>query len=377
MARTHGFGDVQNHQEDEVPDWLDQFRDQMVKFESGRDTVVRPVGPVLVMAQHWPKIPKSGTNTPPLWCPRFDPAEQKFVNERPCPLHEDFEEKAQKRLIFAAVVRDWQTGRRGRDNPIGIVTLPGSLTADLLKIFKINKRDMADPKRGCDIMISYDKTAAPAQKWSAHRVDVAPLTDEEQQYELPDLESVSPDFSSDEVAAEYARLMRDKMARWSYYVKPLNNGKRGWDGYKWAKDGKPYTQFAELAGEKAAGQDDTPKGGRQERQSRRPVDDDELPPRRKPVDDDDLPARTRPVDDEDAPPARRAQARDPDEDQADAPPAPKKRNGPRQYAEWTEEHGVKWIVQGDGQQPACFGEFAGEPKCKKCPLRKECLEGEV
>jgi hypothetical protein len=373
MARAHSFGNLQNSNEDDIPDWLDQFSDQIVKVESGRDLTIRPVGPVLVLGQHWPKIPKSGTSTPPLWCPRFDPGEQKFVQDRPCPLHEDFEEKAQKRLLFCAIVRDWQTGRRGRDNPIGIISLPGSVTADLLKIMKINRHDITDPEKGCDIMVSYDKSAAPAQKWGVQRVEATTLTDEEQAFEVPDLEASSPDFSDPEVAAEYARLMRSKMARWSYYVKPLNNGKRGWDGYKWALDGKPYTTFSELAGDKADKQDDQPRSSRRQEARARPVDDD-APVRRRPVDDDDPSPEAEPA------PARQArQARDPDvEDAGDAPPPPaRKPNGPRAHADWTAQYGIKWVVQADGQQPACYGDFAQEPKCRQCPLRKPCLEGET
>ncbi len=433
MAKAHGFTGLNPNQNNEDEVILQDFlADQnVVKFEGAGKTrfTIRPVGPVLVLARHWPKSPKSGKTMPPIWCPKFDVTTQKFDDKRVCPLHDDFADKAQKVLVFAGIVREWQDGKGKKANPVGVMIVPGSLANDIIEIVhSVNKGDVADPKKGCDLLFSYDKTAAAAKKWGVQRIERTPLTEEEVQYETPDLEALSPAFDDPSFAAEYAQALRTKMVRVGYYVKDLDNGKDGWDGFKKDADGEPFTNFPALVG-KQQGDDDEPRPSRRDRDdrssssssksSKRPsdddgdADDDERPARKRPVDDDEdeqpakpaakkKPVEPEPVEedaeDEDPPfetdtkpkgkpkpqpepePEPEDEAEEAEEEEA-PPPPPKKAakpkadsGGPEAHKAWTADAGVKWITHPkQGAVPDCYGDYLGEPKCRKCPKRQECL----
>lgn len=332
MAKTHGFVGLNPSQNNEDDAILQDFlaEQNVVKFEGAGKTrfTIRPVGPVMVLARHWPKAPKSGKTMPPIWCPKFDLSTQKFDDKRVCPLHDDFNDKAQKVLVFAGIVREWQDGKQKKANPVGVMIVPGSLANDIIEIVvRVQKNDdIADPKKGCDLLFSYDKTAAAAKKWGVQRIERTPLTEEEIEYDVPDLEELSPAFDDTDFCSEYAQALRSKMVRIGYYVKALDNGKDGWDGFKKDPDGEPFSNFPELAGNQKGDDTEPRRRDRDDRDSS--SSSDKQPPKRaRPVDDDadeevveakeEKPAaKKRPVDDDD----------DDDDDEADEqPPKPAKK----------------------------------------------------
>ena len=396
--KSISFTDLQTAtQDDDIKDWLEG--QEMVKFEGVKSLDIRPVGPLMAMARHWPKSIKTGTTCPPCYCPRFDMATQKFDTNKPCPLHEDFEDKAQKVLIFSCIVRQWQTGKKAKQNPVGVLVLPGSLQGDLVSIVGINKADISDYDKGCDLRVTYDKDAPGPKKWSVQRADRTPLNDDERDYDVPDLDAKAPDFGDAAFTADYVKSLKVKMAKWGYYVKPLNNGKAGWDAFKKSVDGQPYKQFPELSADGSA-LDVEPRRNdvapERNNQTRRlvAVSDDDLPVQRaRPVDTGARAARTpaKPVEEVSASDAEDAPAGSLSVDEEDGAPfdldetpatKPAKKAvvantaGPEEHAVWTKKHSIQWAASGkaDGEdRPDCFSVFAGGPKCRYCPFKPDCL----
>ena len=399
--REHGKYD------DDMKDWLDEL--PQISFKETRQLTIRPVTSFIMMARHWPVVLTNGKNTPPMWCPKFNSETQKFDLDYACCLHDDFGDrwKAQKTIIFAAIVREWQED--GKKNPVGIIVLPGSTSSTLVQIVGINKYDVSDQQKGCDLSVVYAKEAAAAQRWQIQRTDRSPLTDEEKAYRIPDLEKVSPDFGDPSFLAMYAKETKRKLSNFAYYVTPKGNDAEGWDAYKKDVNGQPYTDFPDLLALVGDGKDkdgkdgkDAPKKKSFEDQPKKltrkhdVVDDEEedTPPPKKakapPPDDedDDVPPpvkkKAAPVEDdeeEDAPPPKKSKpAKD---DEAEAPfepdeekPAPKKLKvlGPLDGAEdWSETFSIQWKKNDEGDTvPKCFGVFAGAKKCKACPVKKAC-----
>ena len=397
--KSISFADLQaNTNDDEIKDWLEGH--EIIKFDSSVKALdVRPVSPIIPVARHWPKSVKSGATCPPCYCPRYNMQTQKFdKSDNPCPLHDDFDDKAQKILVFACIVRQWQTGKKAKQNPVGIMVIPGGLQKELVSIVEINKGDLSDFNKGCDLRISFDKEVQGPQKWSIQRANTVPLTEEEREYDIPDLDAMAPDFDNPAYTAEYVKGMKSKMAKWGYYVKPLNNGKSGWEGFKKTPEGQPYTQFSELgAGSGGAYDDATPHrndvAAAPVQARRAVVADDDMPVQRaRPVDTGKVKAPVaRAMDNDDAPPAASLAGDDDDDspfvDDDDAPPPAKpaaakkpavkaKSGGPEEHAAWSTKHTIQWAAsdKAEGEErPECFSVFAGAPKCRNCPVKNDCL----
>ncbi len=321
--------------DDENKDWLQASGAQQIKWSETPEVVIRPIGPILFMARHWPKSLMSGKNTPPIWCPKYNPLTNKFEDDRQCVMHDDFKDnwKAQKTIIFAAIVRDWQAdGSTPRKNPIAVMTFSWQAKDLLNKIVAINKFDISDPEKGCDISITYNAAAkGNTPRYLMMRTDRTPLTDAEKamvdgtgKVKMPDLDKISPDFGDVEFTTEYNQQMKAKLAMFAYYVsrKDEDVAGEGWDGFKKDVNGKPYTKFAELIGLV----DDGSKKTNDKPKRRRDEDDDDAPPARNkpPRDDDDADPelQRRRVVDDDAPAPKRNKPRDDDEGSGDDDPEP-------------------------------------------------------
>jgi hypothetical protein len=409
--KSISFADLQaSSNDDEIKDWLDG--QEIIKLDASVKTLdLRPVGPIIPLGRHWPKSIKSGSTCPPLYCPKFNMQTQKFDLSNVCHMHDDFDDRANKILVFACIVRQWQVGKKAKQNPVGIMVLPGGMQKQLIELVGINKADLSDYEKGCDIRVTFDKDAAGPQKWSVNRTDRTKVTDEEREYDIPDLDALAPDFENPEYTETYLKGMRTKMAKWGYYVKPLNNGKSGWEAFRKVAEGEPYTKFPELTGDVTDSdvsephRNDVPVAAAV---SRRPVADSDMPPRSRPVDTGAArAAKAAPAkvaedvasDDEDAPAASLAGIEDDEDapfDADDATPVvkaapaakpapaaapkaaakapPKSSAGPEEHEVWTQKYSIKWLASADGtDKPECIGTFAGAPKCRNCPLKSECL----
>lgn len=334
MAKTFGSQSLKKHgkYDDDWKDWMDGL--PMISFKEVSQYTLRPLTPMLMMARHWPKSLQSGKNCPPIWCPKFNSETQKFDLDLPCHLHDDFGDrwKAQKCIIFGALVREWQ--EEGKKNPTGLVVLPGSASIALVQIVGINKYDIADPVKGCDLSVINAKDAAPAQQWQIQRVDRTPLTEDEKKFKLPDLDKLSPDFGDAKYLKDFSAAMKRKLAAFSYYVSPKEEGGEGWEGYKKDREGQPYTDFPELVAlvgdgkqggskdaepkRKARSNDDEPQrgGGKLTRHHDVVDDDDAPPPSKKP--------RPKPPEDDEAEAAASDEGEQESESAEDTPPPAKK-----------------------------------------------------
>lgn len=379
---------------DEMKDWLDG--QQMINFKEVRDRTLRPVSGFLVMARHWPVSLQSGKMCPPMWCPKLDSETQKFDASHRCHLHDDFGDRwrAQKVIIFAAIVREWQ--EENKKNPVGIIVLPGSMTQTLVKIVSINKYDVSDPAKGCDLSVTNAKEASAANRWQIQRTEKTPLTDEERQLVVPDLDKISPDFNDPAYFEEFSKSSKQKLANFFYYVTPRPEGGVGWEGYMKDVRGRPYTDFPELVdlvgdgkGSSGGSSDDKPKRRRHEEDDDRPRkatskaskrDDDE-------DDEDDAKLKRRHVtddDDEDAVAdvvAAQTNKRHKDSEELPFEPddKPKKMKVmPLEgYEEWSSDHMISWKNGPDGTPvPKCLGAYASATKCKRCPVRNLCLSSD-
>lgn len=332
MAKTFSstsFGDHGKY-EDDMKDWLDS--QQMIKFKDVRSYTLRPVSPMLMMARHWPKSLQSGKDCPPMWCPKFSSETQKFDQAFACHLHDDFGDrwKAQKVVIFAAIVREWQ--EEGKKNPIGILVLPSTVVETIKQIVGINKYDIADPAKGCDLSVVYAKEAQATNRWSIQRTDRTPLTEDEMQFfeatskvKVPALDRISPDFGDKKFFDEFTKATKKKLSNFSYYVTSKPDGGDGWAGYKKDVNGQPYTDFPELAeivgdGKQGFGKQDSPS------------------PRRRPEEENGkMVAKSRPADeDDDVPPAKLHRHHDVVDADEDTPP-PKKTAAKRAPADDVED----------------------------------------
>jgi len=413
--------------EDDMKDWMDDL--VKISFKETRQLTLRPVTPMIMMARHWPQSLTSGKPCPPIWCPKFNSETQKFDLDLTCHLHDDFGDrwKAQKVIIFGAIVREWQED--GKKNPVGLIVLPGSTSVALVQIVGINKYDISDPDKGCDLSVVNAKDAPPANQWQIQRTDRTPLSEEERAYKVPDLDRLSPDFGDERFLAQFSKEMKRKLANFGYYVSSKENGEEGWNGYKKDVNGQPYTDFSELAalvgdGKQGGGGGGGGGGGnakgadlfKRREEAATPklkrhhdiVDEEEEPapakkvkpkaPVDEDVDDDDgdddeedappPPKKAKPApvvdDDEDEPaPVKKAKNKDddaeppfdPDEDEKPVKSAKSKQPGPPSGSEeWSETFDIAWKKGDEGDDvPKCFGVFAGAKKCKACPVKKACM----
>ena len=398
----------QGRYEDDWKDWMDGL--PLISFKEVRQLTIRPVSHFILMARHWPQSLQSGKTCPPMWCSRFNSLTQKFDSENPCCLHDDFGDRwrAQRVIIFCAIVREWQ--EEGKRNPVGILVLPGGTSTSLKQINAINKYDIADPAKGCDLSIIHAKEAAPAQQWQIQRTDRTPLNEDETAYKVPNLEKLSPDFDDPKYMKEFSVAMRQKLTNISYYVTPKPEGGDGWGGYKKDVKGQPYTDFPELAALVGDGKtkdaepkrrsfdDDTKTGKTSHNRLQRKhdiIDDDD-------DDDDDdgednvVVSKSSKIEDdtdEPAPPSKvkkkRVQKTEEDDDippfDTEEAPKPKKTKAPTEYAAWSADPArdgtvapMLWKTNDEGAVvPKCWGVFAGAPKCRHCPVRKACMSADA
>lgn len=331
-------------------------------FLDGKQHLVRVVGDITVLARHW--IDTLTSKRFPAWCPQMNSDTEEFDSNRPCPAHDDFDDKSQKVLIGNCIVRKHQD--RNEPNPMRAFSLPAAVTQDIEAIVELIKCDPADPVDGIDLAIKYDKSAVGNKKWSVHRGDKTPLTDEEKDYELYDFDALCPDFNDPEVVAEYAKNMKESMARNKYYVvqdQAVPSGAR--DPFKFFKgtsNGKPWTDFAVLVEYKNEKLGDKAKKHTVTETTTKPAaeiaeePEDEPPPPKETAEPAPKPEL---VPDEPAP--EPAQARtEPAEEKTPSNAHPDSSIGTKEHP----EHGIV---------PECFEAYDGTAKCQRCPMRATCI----
>jgi hypothetical protein len=343
--------------------WQDDI-DKWVEFPDGKMVLLRIVGPVEILARHWIDTLKGKVF--PAWCPKLDSETEEYQDNRYCPAHDDFEDKPQKVIVGNCIIRSKQ--ERGDDNPIEAFMLPHACNQDIQNIMTLIKADPSDPEQGVDLAVLYDKKAQGNKKWSIQRGDRTPLTDKEKGYKLYPISKLMPNFQDPEIAALYAKQMKESMARNKYYVLPTQrvteNTRDPFKCFKGDPNGKPWTEFKVLVDYR-----NEQTGGKHETTS---ADDgkeeviDEQP--EQPI--DEQPAKTEPA--EEQPASAKAQEESKPDPKPDTKPEPTKEKASGfvhpDKAIGTKNH------DSHGTVPECFAQYDGTLKCHQCPARLQCID---
>jgi hypothetical protein len=206
--------------------WQDNL--EWYKLKTPKDNVdfnqIRLIGPIMSAVYHWVEITKQDGNkaTFPATCCGYD-SETETINEDKCPgclCH-----ITQQKFYFQnAIIRDLQevkpvnaksisdfpeelnkpyreVGNKSW-SPIRVLKIPVSCAAQLRNIVKLNRhkiagsittKDVSDDEYGIDLFIKYDSTETPMNMYDIQKGDCTPLTVEEKQYKLFNLNVVKSD----------------------------------------------------------------------------------------------------------------------------------------------------------------------------------------
>lgn len=348
------FSDVKRFSDEKK--WEDEV--EWFGFPDGKMVLVRTFGDIEVLARHWVRT-MSGKMFP-VWCPRLN-REEEFDHTRPCPAHADFEDKSQKMMLTNAIIRQQQ--ERGDPNPVKGIMLPHAVMDEIAQIAQLVKADPSDDKKGVDLAITFHSKAVGNKKWSIQRGDTTPLTDTELGYRSYGFRKIVPDFDDPEVCAQYARNMKEAMARHKYYVAPEGrvpeNARDPFKYFRGDPRGQPWTDYPVLVDYRNAEKGESAGTYRVSRQNDAPR---EAP--REALYNEDEPART-------PPPARAARADRPADtaagQDADEPGAPGVDFGAAAAASESRQDA------GDRPKPECFGRYHGGDDCKGCDERARCI----
>jgi len=228
----------------EEPKWEDEA--EWVEWPDGKQVLVRVVGTVTVLAQHW--IDTMSGKRFPVYCPKFDGDDERYVDHRYCPMHDDFAERSNKIIVGNCIVRHLQ--ERGDPNPVRGFKLPHSVNEDLLNIMEIIGSDPADPDGGVDLAIRYNKAAAGARRYGIQRGNASPLTAAERQYTYYDFDVICPNYSDPDQADAQARKVKTAMARNKMYVVQEQqippNATNPFNYFRGDVNGAKFTDYPEL-----------------------------------------------------------------------------------------------------------------------------------
>lgn len=364
MPRGRKLSEVKRYSDEKK--WEDEV--DWFQFPEEKMVLIRMYSDVIVMARHWVKT-MSGKMFPS-WCPRLDD-EENFQHERPCPAHADFEDKAQKVIIANAIIRSLQ--ERGDPNPVRGVMLPHIINDELVKIAQLVKADPADDERGVDLAITHSPKTPGNKKWSVQRGDKTPLTQEERRYSTFDFTRIPPDFSDPQVAEQYAKNMREAMARHKYYVVPdkrvPENARDPFKYFRGDARGQPWTEFGVLVDYRNAQKGDDAQSYRvsdRRRGDEELYEEEEARPARRRAAVDRRAAETsaqttaRPAAETQSDPADRADVQRPAETREDDAG----RDSDRERSHST----------GVDEKPKCYGDYHGGSECTGCGVRARCMD---
>lgn len=380
------FSDVKRFGDEKK--WEDDV--EWFQFPDGRMVLIRTFGDIEVLARHW--IRTMSGKMFPAWCPRLNKKEE-LDHSRPCPAHADFDDKAQKMMLSNAIIRQQQ--ERGDPNPVKGIMLPHAVMDDLGQIAELIGGDPSDDDKGVDLAITFNSKAVGNKKWSIQRGDTTPLSDAERKYRSYLLAKIVPDFDDPEVAGQYARNMKEAMARHKYYVVPEGrvpeNARDPFKYFRGDPRGQPWTDFPVLVDYRNAEKGDSAGtyrvsgGGNAQAQ---------------PMYDRNEPAQSRPTEAA-APPDRGAEAsaRTASTDQADGAGAVSAERGAgraesddagRRHEGAAADAGPGAPGHDIGQQlpdgvptvqdprygtvPECFGKYKGAGICTNCSERARCID---
>lgn len=234
------------------PKWQDSLDWYKLKTPKELDfNQIRLVGPIMSAVYHWVEIIKKdgGKASFPATCCGYDP-ETETIDEDKCP--GCLCRITQQKFYFQnAIIRDLQelkpanaksiadfTDEQQKQyreigdkswTPVRVLKIPISCAGQLRNIVKLNRhkidgtitvKDVSDDAYGIDLFIKYDPDEPPMSMYDIQKGDCTPLTAEEKQYKLYNLNVVKFDpvklekdlirtNHMDQAEARFSKLERD------------------------------------------------------------------------------------------------------------------------------------------------------------------------
>ena len=227
---------------------IDELVDQF-KFPAKKWVQLRFMNPLVSYGTHWIEVKKKdGTKTKfPKQCLSYDPATEEHDSTKPCPWcdADDLRIQFGKEYYINAIVRDIEEdgpGKKSADptkgerksgfkdkesktwTPMRVVRMTGGLVREIKKLGGLNRHKdkksgekkafpVTHAKYGCDVSIMYDPDEKmPSKRFTVQKGDASPLTEEQNEYLMYQVEDlVQPDKVKD-ANAEFKRWL-EKMGK--------------------------------------------------------------------------------------------------------------------------------------------------------------------
>lgn len=233
FKRSTSFNDVSTADRSRIDDTWEVLTLPKEKWVS-----VRFVGPISGYGVHWIEIlTKRGKTTRiPKYCLAYDPDSNTRDSTKDCPYCELESADYSREFYVNAIIRDLQEDEPSRKakhtedeaqsgfkdknskswTPVRVVRLPVSLITKLNRLSDLNRvkskdgnsksYDLSHEKYGCDVFIQYNPEASGTDKYNANLGQRSPLTEEEMNYLLWDIEDKAPLESVEEARREAKSL---------------------------------------------------------------------------------------------------------------------------------------------------------------------------
>jgi hypothetical protein len=328
FKRSTSFTDVSTGDRSRIDDTWEVLTLPKEKWVS-----VRFVGPISGYGVHWIEIlTKRGKTTRiPKYCLAYDPDTNTRDTTKGCPYCELESADYSREFYVNAIIRDLQEDEPSRKakptedeaesgfkdknskswTPVRVVRLPVSLITKLNRLSDLNRvkskdgnskaYDLSHEKYGCDVFIQYNPEASGTDKYNANLGQRSPLTEEEMNYLLWDIEDKAPLESVEEARREAKSLAS----------KAVEHDEDDEDGAQ--TKGKKHKSNASFYDD---GDDDDRPKAKAGKKKPAPVEDDEDDDGYYDDDEDDEPPKKVPAKKKPAPVVE-----DDDEDEDDEPPA--------------------------------------------------------
>ncbi len=316
---TKSFDDVKGSdaKEPRIEELVDLY-----KFPGKQWVQVRFIGPLVSYGRHWIETKKAdGSKTKfPKTCLAYDPETEEHDSTKTCPWCEASDDRVQfgAEYYTNAIIREIEedgpgkkginpskteskTGIKDRGSktwtPVRVVKLTASMIREIKKLGGLNRHkdkktgekkaySVSHPKYGCDISIQFDpneKTAS--KKYTFQKGDPSPLSEEQQEYLVYQIEDMMKPDSKSEAQKDVKRWL-EKMGK-SKAKKSDDEDDSDEDS---DDDSDEDDDEDEDTSKKNKGKDK--KGSKNKKPSKSDDDDDD-------EDDDDLPEEDEDDDDED------------------------------------------------------------------------------
>ncbi len=320
------FDDVKGSdaKEPRVEDLVDLY-----KFPANQWVQVRFIGPLTSYGRHWIETKKNdGSKTKfPKTCLSYDPETEEHDSTKSCPWCDVQDERVRfnPEYYTNAIIREIEEDGPGKKSsspskteaksgikergskswtPVRVIRLTPSMIREIKKIGGLNRHkdkktgekkafSVSHEKYGCDIMIEFNPDEKVAsKKYAFQKGDASPLSDEQQEYLVYQIEDmIHPDKKKD--AEKEVKRWLEKMGKKKSKDEESDDDDDSDDEDEDSSDDD----------------DDAPKGKVKKSKDKKPSksksdDDDED------EDDDDLPEEDEDEDDEDEPKGKKSKSKD-------------------------------------------------------------------